>query len=110
MTNNFFKAVQKKERGFYDSYSDSNVVLVQWNDNRVGYIGLLRNAVRPETARALKSSQRIANQNIGQHQPVDCVKQGRYVSCKKNTTKECYKCKVGLHVTCFLPYHVTDLE
>ena len=32
------KAVQKKERDFYDSYSDKNVVLVQWSDNRVVYI------------------------------------------------------------------------
>ena len=30
-------------------------------------IELLRNALRPETARALKSGQRIANQSIGQH-------------------------------------------
>ena len=28
------KAAQKKEWGFYDSYSNKNVVFVHWNDNR----------------------------------------------------------------------------
>ena len=32
------RAVQKNERGFCDYYSDKNVVLMQWNDNRVVYM------------------------------------------------------------------------
>ena len=32
------KAVQKKERSFYDCYSDKNVALAQWNDNQVVYM------------------------------------------------------------------------
>ena len=64
-------------------------------------IELLKNAVRSETARGLKSGRPVANQSIGQHQPVDCVKQGRCVWCEKNTTKECYECKVRLHAIAF---------
>ena len=66
-------------------------------------IELLRNMVRPETARALKTGRRITNQSSGQHQPLDYLKQGR-VWCKKNTTKEC---TLRLHDNCFLPYHAT---
>ena len=52
-------------------------------------IEFFKNAIRRETARTLKSGQQIANKSIAQHQPVDCVKLGRYVWCKENTTKEC---------------------
>ena len=44
------KAVQKKEQGFYDSYSDKNVVLVQWNDNRVVYMASNFAGVQPINA------------------------------------------------------------
>ena len=64
-------------------------------------IEFLRNVVRPETSRALKSGQRITNESIRQHQPVDGLKQCRSVWCKKNTAKECYEGKVRLHAIAF---------
>ena len=40
------KANQKKEWGFYDCYSDKNV-LVQWNDNQVVYMASNFACVQP---------------------------------------------------------------
>ena len=44
------KAAQKKERSFYDSYSDKNVISVQWKDNRVVYMGSNFAGVQPINA------------------------------------------------------------
>ena len=44
------KAFQKKKRGFYDSYSEKNVVVVQWNDNRVVHMASNFAGVQPINA------------------------------------------------------------
>ena len=67
----------------------------QLNLTRPVVIGLLWKVVLPETARALKTCQQTANKSIGQHLPVDYVKQSRCVWCKKNT-KEFSECKLRL--------------
>ena len=50
-------------------------------------IGLRRNSVLLETARALKSNQQIANKSIGLHEPVDCVKKSAVFGARKTQQK-----------------------
>ena len=52
------RAVQKNERGFCHYYSDKNVVLVQWNDNRVVYMASNFVDVQPIKAVKLFSQRR----------------------------------------------------
>ena len=47
MPNDFFKSGLEKKRGFCNSYSDKNIVLVQLYDNRVVYTGSKFVGVQP---------------------------------------------------------------
>ena len=61
------KVVQKKERGFFDSCSNKNIVLMQWNDNRVVHMASNFAGVQP--VKAVKRFSQRPKKRIDVFQP-----------------------------------------
>ena len=61
------KIISKKERAFYDYRSDNNVMIVQWKDNKVVYMG--SNTVGIEPINKVKRYSQKAKMNIEVPQP-----------------------------------------